>query len=157
MNRHDNNAGSMGIPSDDGWDFSMQLPNVIGALPELAEAVETFGQQAGWTDAIIMQVNLVLEELAVNAITNGYPDGREGQIDIQIKTTAEAINIRITDDGNAFDPFTVAAPDLSLAVEDRPIGGLGIYLVRSYMDYCGYQYVQQRNQVSLTKRLPLSA
>ncbi len=133
--------------------LSRHLPNTINALLALAEDVEVFGQEAGWDDAVVMQVNLVLEELIVNAIDNGYSDGRNGGIDVLIETNRQAIRIQITDDGDAFDPFQIATPDLSLAIEDRPIGGLGIYLVRSYMDSCEYHYIDHRNQVILTKRL----
>ncbi|MDP1615571.1 MAG: ATP-binding protein [Methylococcales bacterium] len=133
--------------------LSRHLPNTIDALLPLAEDVEVLGQEAGWDDAIVMQVNLVLEELIVNAIDNGYPDGRNGAIDVLIETNRQDICIRITDDGDAFDPFQMATPDLSLAIEDRPIGGLGIYLVRSYMDSCEYRYVDHRNQVILSRHL----
>lgn len=138
------------------WHFAEQLPNNIDSLAPLTEALELFGEQAGWTDATVMQINLVLEELLVNAIDNGYPDGRDGTIDIRINSDAQTITICISDDGDAFNPFVMAAPDLSLAVEDRPIGGLGIHLVRSYMDGCAYCYSHQRNQVTLTKHLPVS-
>jgi len=140
---------------DQGWHFSKRLANTIEALPPLAEAVELFGQQSGWHDAIVMQVNLVLEELIVNAINNGYADGRPGHINVQIHSNAKAVTLRITDDGDAFDPFTVATPDLTLAIEDRPIGGLGIYLVRKFMDDYRYCYDKPYNQVTLSKRLAL--
>lgn len=153
MNRHDE-PDIMDNPANSGR-FSIQLPNRIEALSPLAEALEAFGHQANWPDSIVMQINLVLEELLVNAIDNGYPDGREGQIDIQITSDTQTITIRISDDGDAFNPFLMAAPDLTLPLEDRPIGGLGIHLVRSYMDDCAYCYVQRHNQVTLTKHLPL--
>lgn len=141
---------------DESTDYrrlSQHLPNTLEALPALAEAVEIFGDEAGWGDAIVMQINLVLEELIVNVINYGYPDGRNGGIDVLVETDAEEINIRITDDGNAFDPFAVAAPDLSLDIIDRPIGGLGIHLVRNYMDTYTYHYVDKHNDVELSKRL----
>lgn len=133
--------------------LSLRLPNTFEALLSLAEAVDVFGVQAGWNDALVMQVNLVLEELIVNAINYGYPDRRAGRIDIMIETNAEQICIRITDDGNAFDPFAVASPDLSLPIEERPVGGLGIHLVRSYMDTYIYRYIDKLNQVVLSKWL----
>ncbi|MDO9105893.1 MAG: ATP-binding protein [Methylovulum sp.] len=131
--------------------LSQQLPNTLEALSLLADQVEAFGAEAGWTDAVLMQTNLVLEELIVNVINYGYPDGRSGSIDVLIETNAENISIRITDDGDAFDPFAVATPDLLLDIADRPIGGLGIHLVRNYMDTCTYQYVNHHNEVVLTK------
>lgn len=133
------------------WDFAMHLNNNLDALWPLAEAVEEFGQQCGWTDALMMQINLVLEELIVNAITHGYPDAREGQISVHINHRQGIITVRITDDGDAFDPFGVATPDLARAIEDRPIGGLGIHLVRSYMDGYHYRRIGTHNEVTLTK------
>jgi len=154
MNRHDE-SNTMDKPPDCRH-LSWHLPNSIDALLPLAEDVEVFGQQAGWDDAVLMQVNLVLEELIVNAIDNGYPDGRDGSIDVRIESSTKEICIHISDDGDAFDPFGVATPDLSLAIEDRPIGGLGIHLVRSYMDNCAYHYVDGHNQVILIKHLSYS-
>jgi serine/threonine-protein kinase RsbW len=129
------------------------LPNEIDALSSLAENVELFGEEAGWDFAVIMQVNLVLEELIVNVIHYGYPDGRTGAIDVLIETDTKEINIHIVDDGDAFDPFQKEAPDLSLSIDERPIGGLGIYLVRSYMHSYDYSYAQNHNKVRLTKQL----
>ncbi|MDD5277600.1 MAG: ATP-binding protein [Methylovulum sp.] len=134
------------------WQFSQRLPNTLEALPLLAEAIEAFGQQASWQEATVMQINLVLEELVVNTIDNGYTDGRKGDIDVEINAGQQAITLRITDDADAFDPFSIATPDLTQAIEDRAIGGLGIHLVRSYMDDYRYAYVNQHNQVTLTKK-----
>lgn len=133
--------------------LSLHLPNTLEALPSLAEAVEIFGTEAGWADALMMQMNLVLEELIVNAINYGYPDRRAGNIDVTLETNAGQICIRITDDGNAFDPFAVPPPDLSLPMEERPEGGLGIHLVRCYMDTYLYSHTDKLNQIVLCKWL----
>lgn len=130
-----------------------RLSNNLEEFSAFAETVEIFGYDAGWDAAAIMQVNLALEELVVNAIDHGYPDGRSGTIDVLIEADAEQIRICIEDDGDAFDPFSLPPPDLSQAIEDRPIGGLGIYLVRSYMDSYSYDYAHGRNRVILGKRL----
>ncbi len=130
-----------------------RLRNNSDELPPLAEAVENFGNLAGWDSTIVMQINLVLEELIVNAIDYGYADGRCGSIEVMIETNPNEIRMTIEDDGAAFDPFIQPPPDLSLALEDRPIGGLGIHLVRSYMDSYSYVYCSGRNRVTLSKRL----
>ncbi|MEY3880598.1 MAG: hypothetical protein RIQ94_1394 [Pseudomonadota bacterium] len=133
--------------------FIRILPNEIDALSSLAENVELFGEEVGWDCSVVMQVNLVLEELIVNVIDYGYPDGRTGAIDVLIETDTKEINIHITDDGDAFDPFQNESPDLTLDIEDRPIGGLGIYLVKSYMHTYDYSYAKNHNIVRLTKKL----
>ena len=133
--------------------FLKHLPNTIDSISSLAEDVEVFGEEVGWDMAIVMQVNLVLEELIVNVIDYGFPDGRSGIIDVLIQANNKEINIHITDNGDAFDPFQNESPDVSLDIEDRPIGGLGIYLVRSYMHDYDYSYAQNHNIVKLSKKL----
>ncbi|MGR8934351.1 MAG: ATP-binding protein [Gammaproteobacteria bacterium] len=130
-----------------------RLTNKVEELSAFAEAVEIFGAEAGWDPATVMQVNLALEELIVNTIDYGYPDGRGGTIDVLIETGAGEIRITLEDDGDAFDPFALQPPDLSLAIEDRPVGGLGIHLVRSYMDSYRYDCVNGRNRIVLDKHL----
>jgi hypothetical protein len=65
----------------------------------------------------------------------------------------DRVGVTLTDDGRPFDPLGVAEPDTALPVEERRIGGLGIYLVRRMMDEVGYQRRADRNVVSLTKYL----
>lgn len=134
--------------------LSFSLSSATAELQPLAEAVECFAESHGWPPDLILQINLALEELVVNAIDYGYPDGREGHIDITLDTTPSEIWIRIEDDGDAFDPFGQPTPDLTGGLEERAIGGLGIHLVRSYMDSCAYIRAGGRNRVSLAKRLP---
>lgn len=133
--------------------LARRLANNLDELPSLAAAVEELGAEAGWNDAEIMQINLVLEELIVNTITYGYPDGRDGLIDVLIEAGAHRIRVSIADDGDPFDPFVVEAPDLTGTISERAVGGLGIYLVRHYMDSYDYRYAQNRNRIVLIKQL----
>jgi anti-sigma regulatory factor (Ser/Thr protein kinase) len=133
--------------------LSLHLPNSLEAVLTLAEAVANFGQQQHWDASIVRQINLALEELVVNAVCYGYADGRHGHIDVLITAGTQDICILVTDDGDAFDPFTYTNIDLSLDIAERPIGGLGIFLVRQIMDSYAYRHINRHNQVTLTKRL----
>jgi anti-sigma regulatory factor (Ser/Thr protein kinase) len=66
------------------------------------------------------------------------------------------IALCLEDDGPAFDPLTAPMPDIDAALEDRPIGGLGIYLLREMMDALEYVRVEGRNRLTLRKRLAAS-
>jgi anti-sigma regulatory factor (Ser/Thr protein kinase) len=59
----------------------------------------------------------------------------------------------VVDDGHEFDPLAKEAPDLTLSVEDRPIGGLGIHLLRNLTDGMSYERRDGLNRLTLTKRL----
>ena len=77
----------------------------------------------------------------------------EGFVSVEMELDGKCVNVRITDDGPQFDPFQQAAPDTTLSIEDRSIGGLGIHLVRELMDDVSYERRNGNNVVTLVKRL----
>ncbi len=133
--------------------FNYQLVNSIEQLPEFADAIADFGIQQGWPDALIMQINLSLEELIVNTIEYGYANGSSGLIDVTINTNSEQLVLDITDDAARYNPFLLKDPDLTLSIEERPVGGLGVYLVKHYMDLYEYHETNTGNHIHLTKFL----
>ncbi len=135
------------------YHFTKQLENNLEALPLLVEEIELFAQKAEWPNTVAMQINLVIEELFVNTINYGYSNSRIGTITIFIQSDSKKIIIEIRDDGDAFNPLNNKLPDTSLEIEDRPIGGLGIFLVKTYMDTFEYSYIDGQNVVSLSKGL----
>ncbi len=141
-------------PSDpDARQLHFCLANDLAELAHLAETIDALAEELGWDPASAMHINLVLEELTINIISYGYPDGRPGHIDLWLEATPTKVRLRLEDDGEPFDPFAVSPPDLDLALDDRPIGGLGIHFVRSFMDAYAYHREAERNCVILTKRL----
>ena len=97
---------------------------------------------------------LVLEELGINILTHGGK-GMERRPEIEIVLTSEdhALTIEVLDDGHPFDPLQDSPnPDLTATIEDRPVGGLGIHLVRSLMDDLHYQRDAGRNRLTLVAR-----
>lgn len=103
-----------------------------------------------------MQLELVLEELITNIVNHGYPDHRQGHIWCIMLLIEQTLLIKISDDGDPFDPFSLPAPDLSLSISQRPIGGLGVHLIRSYMNQYAYRFNNGLNQVVLQKTLSVS-
>ncbi len=140
-------------PGPEVRQLHLRLANDPAELAPLAETVDALAEELGWDAASAMHINLVLEELAINIISYGYPDGRAGQFDLWLEATPAEVRLRLEDDGDPFDPFAVAPPDLSLELDDRPIGGLGIHFVRNFMDAYAYRREAGRNCVTLAKRL----
>lgn len=103
--------------------------------------------------SIHMQLELVLEELITNIVNHAYPDKRQGHIACILLLIERTLLIKISDDGDPFDPFSLPAPDLSLSIAERPIGGLGVHLIRSYMNDYAYRFHNGLNQVVLKKTL----
>jgi anti-sigma regulatory factor (Ser/Thr protein kinase) len=96
---------------------------------------------------------LVLDELLTNIISYGYTDSDTHQITVELTVVDGAMTIRIVDDGVAFNPFEQDAPDLESSIERRELGGLGIHLVKKFMDDYSYQRSDEFNIVTLSKSL----
>ena len=131
----------------------------IGAgAGEVARVQETFGEFAQahkMPAAVRRSMNVVLDELLTNTTTYGLgkTDGAGGTVIVEVELRGDRLAVTLTDDGTPFDPFGRQAPDTTLSVEDRPIGGLGIHLVRQLVDEVSYHRRGDRNVVVLVKRL----
>jgi anti-sigma regulatory factor (Ser/Thr protein kinase) len=98
-----------------------------------------------------MRMNLAIEEAVVNVIDYAYPSGTVGSIDIKVTIYDNHMEFVISDSGTPFDPTKKEDVDISLPVEERRIGGLGIHLVRQLMDKINYERKDGRNILTLIK------
>lgn len=103
--------------------------------------------------SLASKLRLAVEEAVVNVIKYAYPSGRHGSIHVAFMTDGRQLKITITDTGVSFDPTTIAKVDTSLSAKERKIGGLGVFLVREIMDSINYERVDDRNILTLTKKL----
>ena len=132
--------------------LSLCLESRLEELQRLEEAVEDLGEREQWPPNLLYQIKLVLEEVIVNIINYGYEGGGH-MIDVHLISKPDTLTIKIADDGRAFDPLHQAPrPDVAAPLEDRPIGGLGVYLVQTLMDEAHYRREQNRNLLTLIKR-----
>jgi len=100
----------------------------------------------------ITRFNIVLDELLNNIISYGYPDQREGHIEVKASITADQIIVSIEDDATAFNPLKMSAPDTELDIEKRDIGGLGVHMVRKLMDNISYKRFSKKNLTTIYKK-----
>lgn len=98
-------------------------------------------------------IHLVCEELVVNVVSYAYADEAEGYLKIQIEKADGTITIRFIDGGVAFNPLEREMPDVSLSMEERQIGGLGIFLTVQMMDDVQYERTNNENVVTIKKRI----
>lgn len=118
---------------------SLVLQNDVQQVPRLAQFVDEVCEAVGFDAATTMQMNLAIEEAVVNVMNYAYPHGIVGDIHIEAQANDARLKFTITDSGRPFDPTTVAEVDTTLSTEERPIGGLGIHLVRQIMDSINYE------------------
>lgn len=119
----------------------------------LAEAITALAEREQWDLELSFQIDLVLEELVQNVVSYGYPDGREGEVEIEIRRIPGRLLIRIEDDGDAFDPFSLETPDTQSGLQERRIGGLGVHFAKEFTDGHAYRRVNGRNRIDLEKKL----
>ncbi|HPR32735.1 MAG TPA: ATP-binding protein [Prolixibacteraceae bacterium] len=129
------------------------IRNTIDALPVLAEQIETLGEQWELPLTLTMNLNLVLEEAVTNIVFYAYPDKGEHTIDVILTLEDNVIGIELVDDGIPFDPTRKEDPDVTLPVEERSIGGLGIFLITKLMDEVSYKRENEKNILFLKKKL----
>ena len=123
-------------------------------LERIFASVESLAEQEEWPPAFTFKVNLVLEELSLNVINYAYDDGIH-EFDITLISETDALNIEITDGGRPFNPIQDGhKPDTGAAIEDRPIGGLGIHLVREMTDDLQYRREHSKNHSTIVIRRP---
>jgi serine/threonine-protein kinase RsbW len=132
------------------------IENQIEELNKLAASIENISEKWGLSASNAMNLNLVLEEAVSNTIFYGFNDKEKHEIEIEF-TLLENKNliIIIEDDGLAFDPTKTKMPDTELQLEDRPIGGLGIFLISNIMDNVSYERKNERNILTLEKKLDI--
>ena len=103
---------------------------------------------------IRMQLHLVAEEIFVNIAHYAYPDKTgDAVIGVQIDGCPPVLTLRFVDRGIPFDPLSQPEADLTLSAQERPIGGLGIFLTRKIMDEVSYEYANGENRLTLRKKL----
>jgi anti-sigma regulatory factor (Ser/Thr protein kinase) len=131
--------------------FSLRITNRLLELDRVADAVEAFGEAHGLSAKLRYQIRLVLDELLTNTILYGYADGREHGIGVGMAQDGDRLRFVLEDTGRPFDPLTAGVPDVNAPAEERPIGGLGIHLVRTIMDRVAYERVGGVNRLLLEK------
>lgn len=132
---------------------SLTLPNDVGAIPLLGGFIDAICEDAGVDMAMAMTLNLAMEEAVVNVMLYAYPEGTKGDVGIDACVSDDAMTFIISDTGMPFDPTAQKDADITLPVEERPIGGLGIHLIREIMDNVSYDYVDRHNVLTLTKNI----
>ena len=133
----------------------LTLKNDLSELARIAQEIEAYGESHGWPVKWILNLNISLDELITNIVSYGYQDNDEHEIRVTLTDRSGSLVVVLEDDGIVFNPFTSAPePDLDASVEERRIGGLGVYFVKTLMDEATYERVGNRNHITLIQHPP---
>ena len=133
--------------------MNLTLPNNIETIPQLNKFVDSVCEKVGFDMGTTMSMNLALEEAVVNVMNYAYPQGTQGTVDIEAVANDMRLKFIICDSGTPFDPTTKEEVDINLSADERPIGGLGIHLVRQIMDSVNYERLNNMNVLTLRKKI----
>jgi serine/threonine-protein kinase RsbW len=111
--------------------------------------VRTGAREASLPEGRIRELDLLIEEIFMNVCTHAYPDGRQGVVTLTYSVPAPGeLSVEIADQGAEFNPLTAEAPDLTLNLESRPIGGLGLLLVKTLAPSITYRRDRDWNRLT---------
>lgn len=130
--------------------LSLTLANRMDEVPRLVELLDSFGAGAGLPDDLVFRLTVTLDEVVTNIVRHAY--NGEGGHDILLRISVEdgRVTAIVQDHGPPFDLRTVPPADIDAPIELRPIGGLGVHLVRSLTQGLEYHRDGDRNIVTLT-------
>ena len=122
-------------------------------LPVLTHFLQQFWSTAGLPAAGLNGFELALEEIFMNVVMHASHGGSMPQVEVSLALADDGVTMAVEDNGPAFDPLSLPAPDVAANLGARPIGGLGVFLVRRLMDAVSYQRVGACNRLSMSKRI----
>jgi anti-sigma regulatory factor (Ser/Thr protein kinase) len=132
--------------------FSIRVAADVEQLATLRAFIDQQAERLGVESSACYDLVLAANEMATNIVLHGYR-GRSGTIEIDMRRSGDAIEIQLRDQAPAFDPTRAPAPDLTLPLHKRPLGGMGIHVTRQMMDDIRHRALPQGgNELTLVKR-----
>ena len=133
--------------------LTLRIRNSVDAIAPAHAAATVWLEANRVPAAAAVLANLAIEELVTNCIKYGYSESSEHLIDVAMRVADGQLIMHVTDDGRPFNPLEAPAPDLSLPLDERPIGGLGLHLLRTMSDSMTYERRGNLNCLTLVKAL----
>ena len=132
----------------------LELPATVEHLPEVQDFVREHLEKTDCPPRAQMQIAVAVEEIFTNIAHYAYAP-KQGSASVRVEVEKDPVTVIVTflDCGVPYDPLAKPDPDLSLAAEDREIGGLGILMTKQLMDAVRYDYRDGQNILTLKKRL----
>jgi len=131
----------------------IHLTNELSELKQLSNFVVHTALDLGLDDKLCLRLNLALEEAVANVILYAYPGEKDKGVTVQMEEKEGILIVTLIDSGIAFDPTQKEQPDISKSAAERPIGGLGIHLIREIMTTVTYCRQGNENILTMIKNL----
>ncbi len=130
-------------------ELRLTIRNELGELARVNELTVSLLERSGVADRKAFLTRLALEELLSNVIRHGYDDPGAHEISVCLRVVDGSVELEIADDGKAFDPRSAPQVDVLTPLGDRPVGGLGLHLLRRMIGDIRYERDGGQNRVRL--------
>ena len=120
--------------------------------PAALDRLEALCRAAGLAEPVVLELRLVAEEVVTNVAKYGYAPGAAAAMEVRVSMDDDAVSLEFRDSGEPFDPLSQPPPDLDAPLEERPVGGLGLTLVRALVEEARYAREGPVNVLRLVKR-----
>lgn len=131
---------------------TLKVAGVYQNLARIGEFVTSWAQVAGLDERAVYAVEMSVDEACSNIIQYAYGGEGKGDIHLHCQKLSDGLKITIIDQGNSFDPHSVAKPNLHGSLAERSEGGLGIFLMRKLMDEVNFHFEPKKNTLVMIKR-----
>jgi len=137
------------------YEAKLRLRAVLENVPVATECVAAIASAAGLEDHLLYQIQLAVDEACANVVEHAYRDLQAGDMELVCSLGDGAFTVRVRDWGHGFDPNSVEVPDVEAPLEERNLGGLGLFLLRQMMDSVQFHCDPEGgNELVMVKRLP---
>ena len=133
--------------------LEIAIANELREIVAAAAKIDAFCEEQELAPEIAYAVNLSIDEILTNTISYGYDDDEPHRIEIIVRLEPDSLVVVIVDDSAPFDLSATPETDVEATLEDREVGGLGLFLVHQMMDKVEYERVDGCNVVTLTKSM----
>ncbi len=134
--------------------LELTVASDLASLERIAEFVTAAALRLGLNEQQAFEIQMAVDEACANVIQHAYGPGVAGDVSIRCQVEGDDFVVTIRDHGRAFDPGQVAEPDLACPLEERQIGGLGLFFMRKLADRVVYRTCSSGNELKLHKRRP---
>ena len=131
--------------------LEISLVNDLREIAAAAAKIDAFCEEQGLAPQTAYALNLSIDEILTNTISYGYDDDEQHRIGLSLRKEGDVLVVEIVDDGRAFDSSLASDPDIDSSLEERALGGLGLFLVQKMMDDVTYQRRDEFNVITLRK------
>jgi len=133
--------------------LDMSLANDVQEVARVIDSLEEFGALRGIAPEQSLRFALALDELITNVVMHGFAGRSDGTIRLVVEHEDGVLSAELIDDGPPFDPLLAEVDAQDGAIEERRVGGLGLTLVKSFMDRIGYRRDGGFNRVNMEMNL----